>query len=100
MASAAALPTKSCSAAAAACDCFAATAYTGELVICDRYELAVMLPRIATPSAPPISRVVSFTAEPTPAFSGGSDPMIESVAGAIAIAIPTPSSASTPATSP
>ena len=33
----------------------------------------------ATPSAPPSSRVVSFTADPTPAF-GGNDPMIDSVA--------------------
>ena len=55
----------------------------------------VMLPMIATPSAPPISRVVSFIAEPTPAFSGGSDPMIESVAGAIARPMPTPMMTST-----
>ena len=58
-----------------------------------------MLPRIATPSAPPISRVVSFIAEPTPAFSGGSDPMIDSVAGAIARPMPTPIRTRTTATS-
>ncbi len=57
-----------------------------------------MLPMMATPSAPPISRVVSFMAEPTPAFSGGSDPMIESVAGAIARPIPTPMITRTAAT--
>ena len=31
----------------------------------------------ATPRAPPIWRVVSLTAEPTPAFAGGSEPMID-----------------------
>ena len=60
-----------------------------------RYDDAVMLPRIATPSAPPTSRVVSLTAEPTPAFSGGNEPMIESVAGAIARPMPTPRMSST-----
>ena len=54
---------------------------------------------MATPSAPPISRVVSFIAEPTPAFSRGSDPMIESVAGAIARPMPTPMITSTAPTS-
>ena len=58
-----------------------------------------MLPRMATPSAPPISRVVSFIAEPTPAFSGGTEPMIESVAGAIAKPMPTPTITSTTPTS-
>ncbi len=42
----------------------------------------------ATPSAPPTWRVVSFTAEPTPAFSRGSEPMIESVAGVIVSPMP------------
>ena len=41
-----------------------------------------MLPTTATPSAPPTSRLVSFTAEPTPAWSRGSEPMIDSVDGA------------------
>jgi len=45
-------------------------------------------PRIATPITPPISRVVSLTAEPTPACSGGSAPMIDSVDGAIASPMP------------
>src|SRR3954447_23206499 len=40
-------------------------------------------PPTATPSVPPSSRVVSLTAEPTPAFSLGSEPMIDSVAGAV-----------------
>ena len=43
---------------------------------------------IATPSAPPTWRVVSFTAEPTPALPSGSEPMIDSVAGAIVSAMP------------
>jgi hypothetical protein len=49
-------------------------------------------PNTATPTAPPICRVVSFTAEPTPALARGSDPMIESVAGAMMLAIPRPMS--------
>src|SRR6266852_4838208 len=44
---------------------------------------------MATPRAPPTSRVVSFIAEPTPALPGGSDPMIDSVAGTIDIDSPT-----------
>ena len=51
-----------------------------------------MLPMIATPNAPPSSRVVSFTAEPTPAFALGSEPMIDSVAGADARPMPPPMS--------
>ena len=70
----------------------------GSPAIVDEYTAAVMLPRIATPSAPPISRVVSFIAEPTPAFSGGTEPMIDSVAGAIANPMPTPIRTSTTAT--
>ena len=49
-----------------------------------------MLPMMATPSAPPTSRLVSFTAEPTPALSRGSEPMIDSVAGASARPMPLP----------
>ena len=41
------------------------------------------LPMTATPSAPPAWRVVSLTADPTPAFAFGSEPMIDSVAGAM-----------------
>ena len=48
----------------------------------------ITLPTIATPSAPPTWRVVSFTAEPTPAFARGSEPMIDSVAGAIVRPMP------------
>ena len=44
---------------------------------------------IATPRAPPICRVVSLTADPTPAFSRGSEPMTDSVAGAIVMPMPT-----------
>src|SRR3954454_5725768 len=46
-----------------------------------RSWLARSDPRIATPSAPPVVRVVSLTAEPTLAFSSGSEPMTDSVAG-------------------
>jgi hypothetical protein len=45
-------------------------------------------PITATPTAPPISRVVSLTAEPTPAWAGGREPMIDSVAGAMASPMP------------
>ncbi len=44
----------------------------------------------ATPTAPPVWRVVSLTAEPTPARLGGSDPMIDSVTGAAVMPIPRP----------
>ncbi len=47
----------------------------------------------ATPTAPPTWRVVSFTAEPTPARASGSDPMIDSVAGLMVNAIPDAASA-------
>ena len=43
---------------------------------------------MATPRAPPTCRVVSLTAEPTPALSRGREPMIDSVAGAIVRAMP------------
>ena len=62
--------------------------------------LAMSDPNTATPTAPPIWRVVSFMAEPTPAFARGSDPMIESVHGARTFAMPRPISAVTPITSP
>src|SRR3954467_11415684 len=42
------------------------------------------------PIAPPNWRVVSFTADPTPARDRGSEPMIESVHGAITLPIPIP----------
>ena len=45
-------------------------------------------PVSATPRAPPTNRVVSLTAEPTPAWVRGSEPMIDSVAGAMAKPIP------------
>ena len=47
-------------------------------------------PRTATPSARPTWRIVLLTAEPTPAFSRGSDDMIDSVAGGMTLAMPTP----------
>ncbi len=59
-----------------------------------------MLPSTATPRAPPSSRVVSFTAEPTPALFGGSEPMIASVAGAITRAMPVASTTMANATGP
>ena len=51
--------------------------------------LAINDPKTATPMAPPICRVVSFTALPTPALARGSEPMIESVHGAITCDMPT-----------
>src|SRR3981189_3367716 len=56
------------------------------------YTDAKTLPTIATPSVPPNSRVLSLTAEPTPALSALSDPMIASVAGAVASPSPPPRS--------
>ena len=44
----------------------------------------------ATPSVAPNSRVASFTAEPTPAFSFGTAPKIDSVAGAVMSPRPVP----------
>ena len=46
------------------------------------------LPSTATPRAPPTSRVVSLTAEPTPACAGGREPMMDSVAGAMVSPMP------------
>jgi hypothetical protein len=54
----------------------------------DPYSDDMTLPMIATPNAPPTCRVVSFIAEPMPAFARGSDPMIDSVAGAMVSPIP------------
>ena len=53
-----------------------------------RYADATMLPRMAMPSAPPSSRVVSLTADPTPALLSGTDDMIVPVAGGIVSAMP------------
>ena len=50
--------------------------------------LETMLPMMATPIAPPTWRVVSLMAEPTPALLRGSEPMTDSVAGAIVRPIP------------
>ena len=44
--------------------------------------------------------MVSFTAEPTPALAGGSEPMIASVAGAITSAMPMASTTMAKATVP
>ena len=43
---------------------------------------------MAMPIEPPTSRVVSFTAEPTPAFSGGSELTMRSVTVGIRVAPP------------
>jgi hypothetical protein len=58
------------------------------LPIPDEYTLATIDPMIATPRAPPIWRVVSLTAEPTPALARGSEPITLSVAGAITRPMP------------
>src|SRR3954452_23451721 len=49
------------------------------------------------PIAPPVWRVVSLTAAPTPAFPSGSEPMIDSVAGAMVRPTPSPRSSRTAA---
>src|SRR5437879_13192734 len=49
-------------------------------------------PITATPSVPPTCRVVSLTAEPTPALAGGSASMIDAVDGALVSPRPPPSS--------
>jgi hypothetical protein len=64
------------------------------------YLLARMLPSTATPRVAPSSRSTSFMADPTPAFSFGSEPMIASVAGVIATARPKPMTTSAVATRP
>jgi hypothetical protein len=46
----------------------------------------------ATPRVPPTSRVVSFTAEPTPEVLELTAPMIDSVAGALVRPMPSPPS--------
>src|SRR5256885_4330191 len=80
--------------------CFACpTIDVGTPFSADDIELAnrddISDPSTATPMAPPICRVVSLTAEPTPAFALGNEPMIESVAGAMTLLMPTDSSAAT-----
>ena len=57
-----------------------------------------MLPRMAIPSAPPSSRVVSFTADPTPAFDIGTALISSPVAGAAVMPMPAPSTANAAAT--
>ena len=50
--------------------------------------MAKMLPSTATPMAPPSSRVVSLTAEPTPCLPIGSDDRMEAVDEGIVSAMP------------
>ena len=50
--------------------------------------MANTLPSTATPSAPPSSRVVSLTAEPTPCLPIGSDERMEAVDDGIVSAMP------------
>ena len=44
----------------------------------------------AIPSEPPTWRMLLITAEPTPAFATGTEPIAAAVVGAIVVAIPTP----------
>ena len=55
---------------------------------------------MATPRVPPTRRTVSFIADPTPAWSRGRELMIDSVAGAITVPIPSPSSTTAAAIEP
>ncbi len=54
------------------------------------YVEATIDPSTATPSAPPISRVVSLTADPAPASSTDTAPITDSVAGPCTTARPSP----------
>ena len=47
-----------------------------------------MLPSTATPKAPPSSRVVSLTADPTPCLPIGKDDRMDAVDDGIVIAMP------------
>ena len=60
------------------------------------YRAAKIEPSTATPRAPPTWRVVSLTAEPTPARSFGTAPMIDSVTGETVIPMPIPYTSRTP----
>jgi hypothetical protein len=52
-----------------------------------------MLPTIATPSAPPTSRIVSLMALPAPACWAGTVVMMVALAGAITSPMPAPMTA-------
>ena len=56
--------------------------------ISEAYTDVTTEPRMATPMAPPSSRVVSFMAEPTPARLSGTDAMISVVSGVMVRAMP------------
>src|SRR6478609_4019813 len=76
-----------CNASASECVAFSGRPLTAPFIDerkCDDTKL----PSTATPSAPPSSRVVSFTAEPTPALCSGSDRMIAPVDGAVVMPMP------------
>src|SRR3954471_381631 len=76
-----------CSASASECVAFSGRPLTAPFIE-ERKCDATRLPITATPSAPPSSRVVSFTAEPTPALCSGSDRMIAPVDGAVVMPMP------------
>ena len=59
-----------------------------------------MLPSTATPKAPPSSRVVSLTAEPTPCLPIGSDDRMDAVDDGMVIAIPSAMTAKAITSSP
>src|SRR5262249_5247184 len=80
-------------AAIESCDaCWTSTGNELKPVVASRsaYSDVKMLPITATPSVPPASRVASLTADPTPAFAGGSTLRIDSVAGAVVSPSPRP----------
>jgi hypothetical protein len=58
-----------------------------------RQNEAITEPATATPRVPPSSQVVSFTADPAPAFSGKTAPMMASVAGLVVRAAGSPPAA-------
>ena len=59
-----------------------------------RSWVAITVPMIATPNEPPTWRMLLITAEPTPAWSTGTELIAAAVVGAIVIAIPRPATSS------
>ena len=74
--------------------CIAASAWAGRAAghwtwfIWLLYAELSTVPSTATPRAPPIWRVVSFMAEPTPALPCGIEPITELVAGLMVMPMP------------
>src|SRR6476659_7854856 len=81
-------PTECACCSAAAREWLACSGKPRTVSILDRKREATRLPSTATPSAPPSSRLVSLTAEPTPALCSGNERMIAPVDGAVVMPMP------------